>query len=127
MATPAQQLETERWRALALALARVESLLSDCTDKLSAANATISRQADTIAALNARIASLEATAAAHPLRQLWTAFLTGDWRAKAAMIVPPLLFAYALAVGQSLPALAADLLTTARVCTTGRPEPTHGP
>lgn len=127
MATPAQQLETERWRALALALARVESLLSDCTDKLSAANATISRQADTIAALNARIASLEATAAAHPLRQLWTAFLTGDWRAKAAMIVPPLLLAYALAVGQSLPALAADLLTTARVCTTGRPEPTHGP
>ena len=127
MATPAQQLETERWRALALALARVESLLSDCTDKLSAANATISRQADTIAALNARIASLEATAAAHPLRQLWTAFLTGDWRAKAAMIVPPLLFAYALAVGQSLPALAADLLTTARICTTGRPEPTHGP
>jgi hypothetical protein len=127
MASPAQQLENERWRAQGHANQRIEGSQAAAVEQLTALLAVTSKQAEAIAAINSRLGTMETAAAAHPLRQLWTAFLVGDWRAKLALLAPPLLLAYALAIGQSLPALAGDILTTARVCATGRPEPIHGP
>ena len=127
MASPAQQLENERWRAQANANQRMESTQAAIIEQLATLTANSSKQSDATTARNTRLAAMEIAAAAHPLRQLWTAFLVGDWRAKLALLAPPLLLAYALAIGQSLPALATDILTTARLCATGRPEPTHGP
>ena len=126
MATPASQLETERWRALALTLGRMETKQESHDEKLAALNATNERQAATIAMLTSEVTALKADAAAKPLSQLWTAFLVGDWKVKAALVFPPFLLAYALSSGQPLVAVATDILTTARLCV-GRPEPTHGP
>jgi len=126
MATPAQQLEIERWRALALTLNRMEAKQEAHDEKLGALKATNERQASTIETLTAQVSALKADAASKPLSQLWTAFLVGDWKVKAAIVAPPLLLAYALAAGQPLVAVATDLLTTARLCF-GRLEPTHGP
>jgi len=127
MASPTQQLETERWRVQAQAMARLEALLSACVSRLEAADATIAKQADLIAALSARESARELAASRHPLRQTWDSFLAGDWRVKLAFVAPPLLLAYAFFAGQSLPALASDILTTARICATGRPESIHAP
>ena len=126
MATPAQQLETERWRALAHTLARQEARQDAADarlDKIAEAVARIETVANTTATA---VAATNATLKERPLSQLWTAFLAGDWKTKTAVIAPPLLLAYALSSGQPLVAVATDLLTAARLCL-GRTEPTHGP
>lgn len=122
-----EQLESERWRALALAMARLESAQEAANGKADAQSLLLSKQADALTAISGRLAALEATQAERPWRQLWTIFLAGDWRVKLAITMPPVVLIYAFASGQPLPALAADILTTARLCVTGNPEPTHGP
>ena len=122
-----EQLESERWRALALAMARLEAAQEAANGKADAQSLLLGKQADALTAISGRLATLEAAQSAHPMRQLWTAFLVGDWRAKLAITLPPVILLYAFAAGQPLPALAADLLATARMCATGKPEPTHGP
>ena len=126
MATPASQLEIERWRALALTLGDVKADLAAIKDQLSAANLSDIALTNRITAIEAKLTAIDTAQSQRPLSQVWTAFLVGDWKTKAALILPPILLAYAFASGQPIAAVASDVLTTARICV-GRTEPTNGP
>ena len=122
MATPsaAERLAALHAEAHALALVRVESALRALEDRQQALVAALDRSAAESAGLRAEVAALRADHARHPLRELWTSFLTGDWRAKLAILSPLLLavfFAYACAIHRDLSAIIVDTLSTVGQCT----------
>ncbi len=127
MASPAQQLETERWRALIATLSELKANVADLKEQVAAGNVHTAHLKTGLDGVATKVTALESNLTNRPLSQLWVAFLVGDWKVKSALILPPVLFVYAFAAGQPIVAVASDILTTARLCATGRPEPIHGP
>ena len=114
-------------RALGVAADRTEAALRTCEDRLSKLLAEQKAGRVEVSALKQEIALLRITYTSHPAREAWQSFLLSDWKGKAAVVLPLVLLAYALSIGEPLPALATDILTTARLCATGQRDPHAGP
>lgn len=117
------RLEAERWRNLYLQQQRQEAATAAMHDRLDGMAADNRNFAATIDRLTAQLAADKAERAAHPIRQLWAAYLAIPWQVQIAIIVVPLI----LGCVWTSPALALDILQTARICTTGQKDPAHGP
>jgi hypothetical protein len=114
-------------RALGVAVDRTEAALRTCEDRLSDVLGELKANRAESSALKQEVALLRVTYTSHPAREAWQAFLISDWKGKAAVILPLVLLAYAMSVGEPLPALATEILTTARLCATGQRDPHAGP
>lgn len=113
MATPKEALETERWRAMALGLQRIE-------DEVAGLKAAVQA--------NTEETRLLRTVLEHsPLRWAMARYGEADWKGRAVLSIPvvvAMVLLYALIAQQNPAVVLANLLETTHLCYGGSP---HAP
>ncbi len=120
MATSKEALETERWRAVGLALQRTETRLE--------------ASEDAILALTAELRLTRETIERHPVRRVLEIYDQADWKGRALLAMPivvpsvlSLVLLYATATQQNPAVVLASLLETTHLCYGGSPHATAAP
>lgn len=116
MATPKEALETERWRAMALALQRNEDEIAGLKAALQA---------------NTEELRLTRTVLEHsPLRWAMARYNEADWKGRVVLSIPVVLamvLIYATIAQQNPAVVLASLLETTHLCYGGSPYATAAP